>query len=199
MDAAFAELMQKVRKYNKNADAEESRILEAYKQCRLNHSNQLRRSGEPYFVHPYEVACILADMELDSDSIIAGLLHDVIEDTPVEYEQIKEKFGEQVAMLVEGVTKLDKIKCISKEEAHVENLRKMFFAMAKDIRVVLIKLADRLHNMRTLKHMKAEKQLEKSKETLEVYAPLAHRLGISKIKTELEDLALMYLDSVAYY
>ncbi len=199
MDAAFDILMQKVRKYNKNADSEEPRILEAYNQCRLQHSNQLRHSGEPYFVHPYEVSCILADMELDSDTIIAGLLHDVIEDTPVEYEQIKEKFGDQVAELVEGVTKLDKIKCISKEEAHVENLRKMFFAMAKDIRVVLIKLADRLHNMRTLKHMKNEKQLEKAKETLDVYAPLAHRLGISKIKTELEDLSLMYLDSVAYH
>lgn len=199
MDAAFDILMQKIRKYNKNADSEEPRILEAYNQCRLQHSNQLRHSGEPYFVHPYEVSCILADMELDSDTIIAGLLHDVIEDTPVEYEQIKEKFGSDVAELVEGVTKLDKIKCISKEEAHVENLRKMFFAMAKDIRVVLIKLADRLHNMRTLKHMKNEKQLEKAKETLDVYAPLAHRLGISKIKTELEDLALMYLDSVAYY
>ncbi len=199
MDAAFSLLMQKIRKYNKNADSEEPRILEAYNQCRLQHSNQLRHSGEPYFVHPYEVSCILADMELDSDTIIAGLLHDVIEDTPVEYEQIKEKFGDQVAELVEGVTKLDKIKCISKEEAHVENLRKMFFAMAKDIRVVLIKLADRLHNMRTLKHMKNEKQLEKAKETLDVYAPLAHRLGISKIKTELEDLSLKYLDSVAYY
>ena len=199
MDAAFDILMQKVRKYNKNADSDEPRILEAYNQCRLQHSNQLRHSGEPYFVHPYEVSCILADMELDSDTIIAGLLHDVIEDTPVEYEQIKEKFGDQVAELVEGVTKLDKIKCISKEEAHVENLRKMFFAMAKDIRVVLIKLADRLHNMRTLKHMKNEKQLEKAKETLDVYAPLAHRLGISKIKTELEDLSLMYLDSVAYH
>ncbi|MBR1969363.1 MAG: bifunctional (p)ppGpp synthetase/guanosine-3',5'-bis(diphosphate) 3'-pyrophosphohydrolase [Clostridia bacterium] len=199
MDAAFDILMQKIRKYNKNADSEEPRILEAYNQCRLQHQNQLRHSGEPYFVHPYEVSCILADMELDSDTIIAGLLHDVIEDTPVEYEQIKEKFGSDVAELVEGVTKLDKIKCISKEEAHVENLRKMFFAMAKDIRVVLIKLADRLHNMRTLKHMKNEKQLEKAKETLDVYAPLAHRLGISKIKTELEDLALMYLDSVAYY
>lgn len=199
MDAAFDVLMQKIRKYNKNADSEEPRILEAYNQCRLQHQNQLRHSGEPYFVHPYEVSCILADMELDSDTIIAGLLHDVIEDTPVEYEQIKEKFGDQVAELVEGVTKLDKIKCISKEEAHVENLRKMFFAMAKDIRVVLIKLADRLHNMRTLKHMKTEKQLEKAKETLDVYAPLAHRLGISKIKTELEDLSLMYLDSVAYH
>lgn len=199
MDKEFEALMEKVRKYNKSADQDEPRIYEAYMQCREQHMSQMRHSGEPYYVHPYEVACILADMELDTDTIIAGLLHDVIEDTPFGYEQVKNEFGEQVAMLVEGVTKLDKIKCISKEEAHIENLRKMFFAMAKDIRVVLIKLADRLHNMRTLKHMRPDKQLEKAKETLDVYAPLAHRLGISKIKIELEDLSLMYLDSVAYH
>ena len=199
MDKEFEALMEKVRKYNKSADQDEPRIYEAYMQCREQHMSQMRHSGEPYYIHPYEVACILADMELDTDTIIAGLLHDVIEDTPFGYEQVKNEFGEQVAMLVEGVTKLDKIKCISKEEAHIENLRKMFFAMAKDIRVVLIKLADRLHNMRTLKHMRPDKQLEKAKETLDVYAPLAHRLGISKIKIELEDLSLMYLDSVAYH
>ena len=199
MDKEFEALMEKVRKYNKSASQDEPRIYEAYMQCREQHMSQTRHSGEPYYVHPYEVACILADMELDTDTIIAGLLHDVIEDTPFGYEQVKNEFGEQVAMLVEGVTKLDKIKCISKEEAHIENLRKMFFAMAKDIRVILIKLADRLHNMRTLKHMRPDKQLEKAKETLDVYAPLAHRLGISKIKIELEDLSLMYLDSVAYH
>lgn len=199
MDYAFETLMEKIRKYNKNADKDEPMLLKAYQRCREEHANQLRHSGEPYFVHPYEVACILADMELDSEAIVAGLLHDVIEDTPFGYEQMKSEFGEQVAMLVEGVTKLDKIKCISKEEAQIENLRKMFFAMAEDIRVVLIKLADKLHNMRTLKHMKPEKQLEKAKEALDVYAPLAYRLGISKIKIELEDLALKYLDSVAYY
>lgn len=199
MDDAFKALMEKIRKYNKNADADEARIYEAYIECREQHKDQYRHSGEPYYVHPYEVACILADIELDTDTIIAGLLHDTIEDTPLCYDQIKQKFGEQVALLVEGVTKLNKIKCISKEEAHIENLRKMFFAMAKDIRVVLIKLADRLHNMRTLKYMRPDKQLEKAKETLDVYAPLAHRLGISKIKIELEDLALKYLDSVAYY
>ncbi len=196
---AFDALMEKIRKYNKNADAEEPIIRRACMKCREQHGNQLRHSGEPYFVHPYEVACILADMELDTETIVAGLLHDVIEDTRINYDEIKNEFGEQVAMLVEGVTKLDKIKCISKEEAHIENLRKMFFAMSKDIRVVLIKLADRLHNMRTLKHMRPDKQLEKAKETLDVYAPLAHRLGISKIKIELEDLSLMYLDSVAYH
>ncbi len=199
MDHAFEVLMDKIKKYNKNAEDERALIYKAYTRCKEEHSNQHRHSGEPYFIHPYEVACILADMELDSEAIIAGLLHDVIEDTPFGYEQLKEEFGPQVAMLVEGVTKLDKIKCISKEEAHIENLRKMFFAMAEDIRVVLIKLADRLHNMRTLKHMKPEKQLEKAKESLDVYAPLAYRLGISKIKIELEDLSLKYLDSVAYY
>ncbi len=199
MECAFESLIEKIKKYNKNASEDEMLLKKAFDLCREKHGNQLRHSGEPYFVHPYEVACILADMELDVEAIVAGLLHDVIEDTEVGYDEIKKEFGEQVALLVEGVTKLDKIKCISKEEAHIENLRKMFFAMAEDIRVVLIKLADRLHNMRTLKHMKPEKQLEKAKETLDVYAPLAYRLGISKIKIELEDLSLKYLDSVAYY
>ena len=199
MSCAFESLMEKVRKYNKNAGEDEALIRKAYDLCKEKHGSQLRHSGEPYFVHPYEVACILAEMELDAEAIVAGLLHDVIEDTEVGFDEIKAEFGEQVALLVEGVTKLDKIKVISKEEAHIENLRKMFFAMAEDIRVVLIKLADRLHNMRTLKHMKPEKQLEKAKETLDVYAPLAYRLGISKIKIELEDLSLKYLDSVAYY
>ena len=199
MDCAFESLLEKIKKYNKNIAEEEALLRKAYDFCKQQHTNQLRHSGEPYFVHPYEVACILADMELDSEAIIAGLLHDVIEDTPYTYEQMKQDFGENVALLVEGVTKLDKIKVISKEEAHIENLRKMFFAMAEDIRVVLIKLADRLHNMRTLKHMKPEKQLEKAKETLDVYAPLAYRLGMSKMKIELEDLSLKYLDSVAYY
>ena len=199
MGCAFEALMEKIKKYNKNAAEDEALIRKAYDLCKEKHGSQLRHSGEPYFVHPYEVACILAEMELDAEAIVAGLLHDVIEDTEVGFDEIKEEFGEQVALLVEGVTKLDKIKVISKEEAHIENLRKMFFAMAEDIRVVLIKLADRLHNMRTLKHMKPEKQLEKAKETLDVYAPLAYRLGISKIKIELEDLSLKYLDSVAYY
>ncbi|MBQ3022203.1 MAG: bifunctional (p)ppGpp synthetase/guanosine-3',5'-bis(diphosphate) 3'-pyrophosphohydrolase [Clostridia bacterium] len=199
MDQAFEVLMEKIKKYNKNAEEDRALIYKAYLLCKEKHGEQLRHSGEPYFVHPYEVTQILADMELDKEAIIAGLLHDVIEDTDYTYEQMKEEFGEQVATLVEGVTKLDKIKCISNEEAHIENLRKMFFAMAEDIRVVLIKLADRLHNMRTLKHMKPEKQLQKAKEALDVYAPLAYRLGISKIKIELEDLALRYLDSVAYY
>ena len=199
MAFGFESFMGKVKKYNKNAAEDEVLIKKAFDLCKEKHGNQLRHSGEPYFVHPYEVACILADMELDAEAIVAGLLHDVIEDTEVGFEEIKAEFGENIALLVEGVTKLDKIKVISKEEAHIENLRKMFFAMAEDIRVVLIKLADRLHNMRTLRHMKPEKQLEKAKETLDVYAPLAYRLGISKIKIELEDLSLKYLDSVAYY
>ena len=180
MDQAFEVLMDKIKKYNKYAEEDRALILKAYTCMKEMHSSQLRHSGEPYFIHPYEVACILADMELDTQAVIAGLLHDVIEDTEYGYDRMKEEFGEQVAMLVEGVTKLDKIKCISKEEAHIENLRKMFFAMAEDIRVVLIKLADKIHNMRTLKHMKPEKQLEKAKEALDVYAPLAYRLGISK-------------------
>ena len=199
MDQAFEVLMERIEKYNKNAQEDRDLIYKAYLLCKEKHGDQLRHSGEPYFMHPYEVTRILADMELDRDAIIAGLLHDVIEDTDYTSEQMKEEFGEQVATLVEGVTKLDKIKCISSEEAHIENLRKMFFAMAEDIRVVLIKLADRLHNMRTLKHMKPEKQRQKAKESLDVYAPLAYRLGISKIKTELEDLALKYLVNVAYY
>ncbi len=195
--ATIEKIIARVKEYNSAVD--EERIMNAYNLCVEAHGDQLRNSGEPYYIHPLEVAYILADMELDADTVIVGLLHDVIEDTPYGYEKLKGEFGEQVAYLVEGVTKLDKIKSTSREEAQMENLRKMILAMAKDIRVILVKLADRLHNMRTMKFMSEEKQREKSHETLEVYAPLAHRLGISKIKGELEDLSIKYLDSVGYY
>ena len=195
--ATIERIIARVKEYNASADTES--IMRAYNLCVEAHGDQLRNSGEPYYIHPLEVSYILADMELDVDTVIVGLLHDVIEDTPYGYEKLKNEFGEQVAYLVEGVTKLDKIKSTSREEAQMENLRKMILAMAKDIRVILVKLADRLHNMRTMKYMSEEKQREKSHETLEVYAPLAHRLGISKIKGELEDLSIKYLDSVGYY
>lgn len=181
-----------------NPDTEEN-LRRAYELCKDAHSSQVRLSGEPYYIHPVAVAQILAEMGMDSETVIAGLLHDTIEDTHYSYEDIERLFGSDVALLVDGVTKLKKIKYVSREDQQVENLRKMFFAMAKDIRVILIKLADRLHNMRTLKYMSAEKQRIISKETLDVFAPLAHRLGISKIKCELEDLSLRYLDSVAFY
>lgn len=190
-------LIARLRKYMPNADF--SLLLKAYEFAAGMHRGQHRNSGEPFIIHPLEVAYILADMDLDLETVIAGILHDVIEDTSSSYEQIKAEFGDEIAALVEGVTKLDQIQFITREEQQVENLRKMFLAMAKDIRVVLIKLADRLHNMRTLKSMNSEKQLLKARETLEVYAPLAHRLGIFSIKWELEDQALRHLDSVAYH
>ncbi len=197
MDNRYNKLVAKIKEYNPNCDF--TLLEKAYKMAASAHEGQLRESGEPYISHPVEVAHILANLELDSTTIIAGLLHDTVEDTNCTYDEIKGMFGDDTAMLVDGVTKLDKIPYTTKEEQQAENLRKMFMAMAKDIRVILIKLADRLHNMHTLKYMPPDKQVEKARETLEIYAPLAHRLGISKVKWELEDVCLRYLHPKEYY
>lgn len=190
-------LVSKIEQYNPRADL--SVIIQAYHFAESAHEGQKRNSGEKFFIHPVNVAMILADLNMDTDTIVAGLLHDVIEDTEYTYEDILERFGVEIANLVEGVTKLKKLKYKTKQENQAENLRKMVLAMANDIRVIIVKLADRLHNMRTLEYMSDEKRKEKALETLEIYAPLAHRLGISKIKWELEDLSLRYLDPANYY
>ena len=190
-------LLEAIREYHKTDDL--AIVEKAYAYADEKHKEQVRKSGEPYIVHPVHVAHTIANLGLDPQSVCAALLHDVVEDTDTTLEDIEKEFSEEIAMLVDGVTKLGKIPTSSKEEQQIENLRKMFFAMAKDIRVVVIKLADRLHNVQTLKYMKEEKQRYIARETLEVYAPLAHRLGMSKIKLQLEDMALRFIDPVAYY
>ena len=191
------QLLEKASGYVKESDLK--RIREAYEFAEQAHSGQVRKSGEPYILHPLAVAEILVNMQMDTTSIIAALLHDVVEDTTVSLETVNEKFGKTCAMLVDGLTKLEKIKFKTKEEQQNENYRKMFVAMAQDIRVILIKLADRLHNMRTLKHQSEEAQRRIADETLEIFCPIAHRLGISAIKWEMEDIALRYLNPQQYY
>lgn len=190
-------LINKIEQYNPDMDLD--LIIKAYNFAQQAHEGQKRISGDPYINHPAHVAIILADLELDMTTIVAGLLHDVIEDTAFAIQDIEKNFGSEIALLVDGVTKLGKLTYQTKEEEQAENLRKMLVAMARDIRVILIKLADRVHNMRTLGYMPEAKRKEKAKETLEIYAPIAHRLGISRIKWELEDLALRYLDPKGYY
>ncbi|MCQ2979281.1 MAG: HD domain-containing protein, partial [Clostridia bacterium] len=189
----FEKLKEKILLYNQDVDF--TLIEKAYDVAKVAHAEQKRKSGEPYIIHPLSVAIIIAELELDVESVCAALLHDVVEDTVMTLEDITEKFGEEVSQIVEGVTKLTSItyqnaSTADKEEIQAENYRRMFLAMSNDIRVILIKLADRLHNMRTLKYQPEDRQKAIAKETLDIYAPLANRLGISKIKIELEDLSL---------
>ena len=197
-EVLYQELICSVRKYHPSTDI--SMIEKAYQVASEAHKDQKRKSGEPYIIHPLCVAIILADLELDKETIVAGLLHDAVEDTWMTYEEVEKEFGGEVALLVDGVTKIGQLSYSSdKVEMQAESLRKMFLAMAKDIRVIMIKLADRLHNMRTLQYMTPAKQQEKARETMDIYAPIAQRLGISKIKVELDDLSLKYLKPEVYY
>jgi len=198
VEMLYQKLLDTIRHYHPSGDL--SRVEAAYEMAKKAHEGQLRQSGEPYVIHPLNVAIILAELELDLETIMAGLLHDVVEDTSITLDDIRNTFGEEVAELVDGVTKLKQLtyKATDKQDVQAENYRKMFLAMAKDIRVILIKLADRLHNMRTLEYKSAAKQKEKARETLDIYAPIAERLGISKIKVELDDLCLKYLEPEVY-
>ncbi len=197
-EALYKELIDTVNRYHPSDDI--SMIEKAYRVASEAHKDQKRKSGEPYIIHPLCVALILADLEMDKETIVAGLLHDVVEDTIMTSEELRREFGEEVELLVDGVTKLGQLSYdADKVEVQAENLRKMFLAMARDIRVIIIKLADRLHNMRTLQYMPDRKKLEKARETMDIYAPIAQRLGISKIKVELDDLSLKYLEPEIYY
>ena len=197
-EVLYQDLVKTIHKYHPSDDI--SMIEKAYRIAYEAHKGQKRKSGEPYIIHPLCVAIILADLELDKETIVAGLLHDVVEDTVMTSEEVRKEFGAEVELLVDGVTKLTQLSySADKIEVQAENLRKMFLAMAKDIRVILVKLADRLHNMRTAKYWSPEKQKEKARETMDIYAPIAHRLGISKIKVELDDLSLKYLEPEVYY
>jgi guanosine-3',5'-bis(diphosphate) 3'-pyrophosphohydrolase len=196
IDARFRALLDTVRAHRPGDDVEI--IRRAWEFSLEHHQGQVRASGEPYVLHPLEVAHVLAEMKLDSTAIAAGLLHDAVEDTPVTADDITRLFGEQVAHIVEGVTKIDKIQFANIEDRQAENVRKMLLAMVSDVRVVLIKLADRLHNMRTLQHLRVERQQAIAQETLDIYAPLAHRLGMGKVRGELEDLAFRYVDTVSF-
>ncbi len=196
VEERYEHLEKTIRGYNISADL--SQIRAAYEYAREHHGEQMRRDGTPFITHPINVAQIVAEMRLDSESIIAALLHDCIEDTDTTYEDVAKRFGVTVADIVDGVTKLTRVKYSTMEEEQMENLRKMLFAMSRDIRVILIKIADRLHNMRTMEYQTPAKQKKKAFETMEIYAPIAHRLGLAKMKWELEDLSLKYLDPVAY-
>src|SRR5512136_1894467 len=192
----FEDLLEKVRDYNPDADLE--LLRRAYVFSALEHKGQVRHSGEPYLVHPLQVANILADMRMDVVTLTAGLLHDVVEDTLTTTERLERTFGGEVAHVVEGVTKISAISFSSSEERQAENFRKMLLAMVDDIRVILVKLADRLHNMRTLRHLQEAQRLRIAQETLDIYAPIANRLGIARIRNELEELAFRTLEPDAY-
>jgi guanosine-3',5'-bis(diphosphate) 3'-pyrophosphohydrolase len=196
IEQLYQHLEETVRQNNPTADL--AKIRKVFEVARDAHSQQIRKDGSPYIIHPLAAAEIIAEMGLDDESIEAALLHDTIEDTDVTYEDIERMFGKNVANIVEGVTKLTRVKYTSKEEEQMDNLRKMLLAMAKDIRVILIKMADRLHNMRTMEYQSPQKQREKSLETMEIYAPIAHRLGMQKIKWELEDRSIYFLDPIGY-